>query len=406
MGRIFLTLLCLFVMAVFASAQDTKPTRELIIKFLGGWRYVPITDKEKEWKERTKVDLVKQFGTDFTGLDLSGIDFIQTDASGADFSHCNMRNGCFSYTRLDDCNFSNADLTGAKFCDCEFVNANFSHVRLHQTYFLYGKMQNASFVNPDATTSEFSYVDFSEAKLSNTDFSQAACFQGSGFQNADLSNANFSNASLLEANFQNANLKNTNFSNANLHLADFSGANLEGTNFDGTNLYAATFTDVKGIDDAQRKLLEKRSARWHYDFMQVVSGTVYGTCVWLLILSPLWVGIATVIFFVLGLRSKEEKTRLFILAGFLNGFPLFVMSLMLLTAWGAMSIWDWVSLMPMLAFGLLICVLLSLLSVILALVLFWKQRNSRPWQSFLYQVLTFVHCLLVFIWLCLLASGA
>ena len=138
-----------------------------------------------------------------------------------------------------------------------------------------------------------------------------------------------------------------------------------------------------------------RAARWHYDFIHMV----YGFCFWLLLLNPLWVGIATAIFSVIGLCSKEEKTRLFIFACFLNGFALFPTFLMFLTMLGSVCVWSWVRVMPILAFGLLICVLLSFLIIILTLVLFRKQNNSRPWQSFLYQVLTFVHSLLALNWL-------
>ena len=67
----------LTVMNVCAAEYGTKPTREQIIAFLEDWRNNhPLTEAEKQdWKKREKIDLVKQFGTDFTGLDLSGIDF-------------------------------------------------------------------------------------------------------------------------------------------------------------------------------------------------------------------------------------------------------------------------------------------------------------------------------------------
>ena len=301
MKQIFFALLCLFVTAVFASAQDTKPTREQIIEFLEEWQNRPLTEEEQTVgrDKREKVDLVKQFGTDFSGLDLSGI------------------------------NFSNVDLRYAKFYDTL--------------------------------------------------------------------------------------LKNTNFTNAYLFLADFGGADIEGAIFDGANLYAATFIDLKGIDDTQRKSLERRSARWYYDFKQ----NFYTLLSDLFIPSYLLVVIATIIFSIIGLCSKETKTRLFVIACFPNGFAIFSTFCTLLMMFsgghpvrqmsaGNWNAWStWLHFFPIPALGLLLCILVSFVLVCIALVqLFWKLNDRRQWKLFAYLGLTLAHAILAFNWLMMFMPDA
>lgn len=185
---------------VFAWELAAKPTREQIIECLEEANKV-------EWEAREKVNLVERFGSDFSGLDLSGIHFrvpyVRGIASGADFSHCNMQGITFDHMSLEDCNFSNADLTNAKFLFCSLDNADFSHVQLHQTQFAGTDMLNVLFTDLNVATCRFDGTDFSAAKLMNTDFSQATVIHGR-FSRADLSGANLSNITLWYAKFQDA----------------------------------------------------------------------------------------------------------------------------------------------------------------------------------------------------------
>ena len=421
----------LAIPTLFASEPDTKPTREQIIEFLEIYRNIPpLTWEEiRDGKDkRETIDLVERFGTDFSGLDLSGIGFHigygkslqyhKIVASGADFSHCNMQGVAFYAADLVNCNFSNADLTSAAFWSCKLENADFSKVRLGQTQFPNAKMQNVSFADLDASACAFHQVDFSGATLANTNFSRAEFGFGPNFQKADLSNAKLNNVDLSYAKFQDALLKNTNFTNARLYLADFSDANLEGANFDGANLYAAIFIDVKGIDDPQRKSLERRSARWFYDFTQ----DFYEILCMLFCPGYLLIGIAAIIFSIAGLLQWGAKlrtiaippnhTKSFVTAFFLNGFAVFsTLSTLLMMFSGGHSVrqmsagnWNawsaWLHFFPIPAFGLVIGIVLSFLLVLIVFVqLFRKQQEDRPWKLFFYQVLTLAHCLLAINWL-------
>jgi hypothetical protein len=216
-----------------------------------------------------------------------------------------------------------------------------------------------------------------------------------------------SNTTLYRAKFQGANLQNTVFTDADLHLADFSHANIEGAIFEGANVYAALFTDVRGVDNVQRKALEKRSARWYYDLF-------YGKYFPLLCFCCVLIGETTVVIFsIMGFRSKETKTRLFVWACYINGFvipftlcPFLIGGLaMFLGEWG-----DWLfALNGVLGFALFllfclavgigfpICVLVSFLFTLYSFVLLFRQRDgNRPWQLFFYLALTFAHCFCAF----------
>ena len=252
----------------------------------------------------------------------------------------------------------------------------------------------------------------------NTNFAHVLFDMGSSFHKADLSGANMSNAFFrIRAEFWDANLKNVDFSNARFHLADFSGANLEETIFDGADLYAATFIDVKGIDEAQRKSLERRAARWFYDFTQ----NFYDFLSVLFFPGYLLVIILAVILSITGLLKWEKKiraivispnfTKSFVAAFFMNGFAVLSTLCTFLMMFsgghstrqmtGSMEIWRaWLHFFPIPVFSLLICIVLSFVLLLFAFVLLFRKRNGdRPWKLFFYLVLTFVHVLLAFNWL-------
>jgi uncharacterized protein YjbI with pentapeptide repeats len=276
-------------------------------------------------------------------------------------------------------------------------------------------MQNVFFANLNVSTCAFEFVDFSEAKLMGTNFFQARSGYRIIFRKADLSNTNLSYTRLYYAEFQDALLKNTILFGADLHLADFSGANLEGAIFDEANLYAALFTDVKGIDDTQRKSLEGRAATWLYDLEQSFYELLH------VLFSPsfLLITAAAILFSVIGLRSKETKTRLFGLACGLNGFALFstfsTLQMMfsgghpvMQMSGGNYAAWSaWFHFFPFPMLGLMICVPLAFGLVIYGLVLvIRKQNNTRPWKLFWYLILTLAHCLLAFNWLLIFMPDA
>ena len=395
--RFLLLVICISAVTnIFASEHREKPTRKQIIDFLADYQERhPPTEEETRigFCSREKVNLTERFGTDFSGLDLSGIDFRLLErgviARGVDFSGCKMQGAFFYGSELAGCDFTNTDLAYAKFWFCEFNNTDFSHAKLDSTAFAYSEMQGVRFADLDATTCVFEAMRFKKAELMRTDFSGAKFVHRNRFSESDLTGANLSKSYLSCAEFQGANLKNVNFRVSDLSLADFTGANLEGADFFGADLKYAIFADVRGLDDAQYHALRKQAARWQYDLQVGIQDTFEA------VFYPLYMSVAilAVLFSILGLCAKEEKTRLFVTALFLNAFAVYAPFNILLMigsrAWGLYVISF---------FGMAICVVISFVSVLLALI---KRNGHRSWQLFFYQMLTLAHCLLAFYWVIL-----
>ncbi len=251
--------LCLIVLEVLsltlAAEENEKPTRTDVIAFLEKCREnMPLTQEEEKiaWRNREKIDLVKQFGKDFTGLDLSGIEFKQevrgVVALNADFSHCNLQDSDFNNAVLRGARFVGTNLKNANFSYAFLENADFTEAQLDSTRFSSAEMANVTFIGLNATMCEFQFIKFQGARLMGTDFSGAHFACCGDFQTANLTGANLSDTSLEYAKFCEAILKNVHLVRADLYLADFSGANLEGADFTDAYLDAALFTEAKGID--------------------------------------------------------------------------------------------------------------------------------------------------------------
>ncbi len=405
-----------------AAEENEQPTREKVIAFLEEClEKMPLTKEEEgiAWRDREKIDLVKQFGKDFTGLDLSGIAFYQKTrgfiALDADFSRCNLRDSILSNAVLNGSRFVDADLNDTDFTYADLENTDFTDAHLEKTRFYGAEMPNATFAHLKATRSEFQFVNFQGARLMGTDFS-GVDFGGRGeFQNADLSGANMSHASLNYADFSEATLKNVRLNHANLRLARFVGADLEGADFTDANLESALLTDVKGIDRTQLDSLERRAARWRYDlkvgFFNFLK-TAY---------RPTYLAIAILVstFALIGLSKKEKKTISFIAAVCLNGFALFstfTTFLMMFSgghpvrqmSQGNREAWsNWLHFYPIPLFGLMLCILLAVILMLVVIVQLIVMRGKfRPWTLFFYQALTLVHCLFAFNWLIMFMPDA
>lgn len=416
---IFVLGVCLAVEA--SCLADEKPTRTQIIGFLEDYRERhPLSENEKTLavQDREKVDLVKRFGTDFSGLNLSGIDFRILERgvilSGVDFSGCDMQGVFFYGSVMNDCDFSQADLIGAGFWFCEFENANFDRVKLHQTKFAYTKLKNSVFARLDASTSKFESVRFVESNLTGTNFSGAGFEHGKRFTDSDLSGAAFWGANLRFADFHGAVLKNVDFSHADLTLVDLTDADIEGVNFHGANLKHADFSAAKGIDETKRKALEKLTGRWWYD----LKTEVYGFLCVVYLPGFVAVVIAVLIFTAVGYR-KDKKSRSFGIAAFLNGFALFstFCTIMMLFSGGhpvrqmSMGNYDawrqWMHFYPIPLFGMMLCVLVAgFMSIVFFAFVTHKYGGTRPWRLFFYQILTLTHCLYAINWLIMFMPDA
>jgi len=415
----------LTIAATAASESGAKPTRETVIAFIESGMKEPLSEEEQKLAltQRKPVDIAAQFGTDFTGLDLSHIEcggylYMATRipvADGVNFSQCNFAGSNFNYASLNNCIFDGAVLTGARFYSCEFDNTDFSNAKLQNTEIYWSSFKNSNFSRLHLQNCKIWGCDFVEADVSETDFSGTEMYPyGTKFPSANCAGTCFRDCDLSYADFSNACLKNADFSKAKLYKANFTGANLEGADFTGANLGAAIFSSVTGIDDAQRQALEKRTARWWYDLKENIADflTVAFYPGYLLTL------IFSVICSVVGLRYEEKKTRSFLIAFFLNGFAVFSTLCTFLMMFsgghpvrqmsGSMDVWSaWLSFFPIPAFGLMFCVGCSFVLICIVITLLIRNRNNcRPWQLFLYQVLTLVHCFLAFHWLIMFMPDA
>jgi uncharacterized protein YjbI with pentapeptide repeats len=106
--------------------------------------------------------------------------------------------------------------------ETEFVGVDWRSVKFENCYYSF-KDYELRYVNLD-------YLDFTDANLANSDFSEVSCV-----------NTNFTRANLCEANFEGCNLTGASFSGADLRWANFSNANLTGAILIGADTYEAKF---------------------------------------------------------------------------------------------------------------------------------------------------------------------
>src|SRR5262245_8142464 len=118
--RTFVLLLCGVLPAMIVSPSAAKPTRAQVIAFA-----------ERCKSEKVRMDLVAEFGADFSGLDLSGVDFrghhwvgYETNLRGANFSNCNLKQAIFGASVLDGADFTGANLEGADFVTASLKGAS------------------------------------------------------------------------------------------------------------------------------------------------------------------------------------------------------------------------------------------------------------------------------------------
>lgn len=394
--------------------ESVKPTREQVVRFLEEYqKNHPLTEEEKKVgrDRREKLNLTEVFGRDYSGLDLSGIDFKALERGilipNADFSGCNLQRASLYGADLRNCNFSNTDLSNAKLWFCELHDSDFSGSKLDGTKFAYCKMHDVRFENLNVSSCEFEAVDFHEARLSGTKFSGAKFVHRRDFAHAKLARTDLSSTSLPYADFRGADLENADFTNSDLHLADFTGANLKDASFMGANLEYADFTDVKGIDDDQRKQLEKITGRWWYDLKEKSYDFL---CV---IFMPAYfiVAVVAIVSSVVGI-CYTKKSAPFLFSFAMNGFAIFSTLCTFVMMFsgghpvkqmsqGNYDAWStWLHFYPIPLFGLMLCILVvGILGIATIGQMIFVRDKPRPWKLFSYHAATLVHCLLAFNWL-------
>jgi len=191
---------------------------------------------------------------------------------------CDLTNGSFKGSDLQNFNLRYANLKGADFSD-----TNVSGIAFYKsTYFLNGKLDkslqdvnfsNANMVgvdlrNQDLTGTIFAGANLTRANLTGVDFRNKD-LTGANLTGVDLSNKDLTGAILIYVNFSNANLngvdlRNKDLTGSNLNGVDFSYKDLTGTNLTGvelsnTNLTGAIMKEAKKI---KIRLKSSNNSNW------------------------------------------------------------------------------------------------------------------------------------------------
>jgi len=251
----------LWLALLSATVYAEKPTRKEIVAF-----------SDDCTKQRVKMDVVGRFGTDFSGLDLSGVSFrgryraTGTNLRGADFTDANLTGADFGDSILDGTEFTGADLTNASFRHASMRNVTLKNVNVTGTSFYASNLTEAKMAGIDLSQGKIGGAQFGDANLSGSTLAGADTigYAPLSFQNANLTDADLHGLNLDEASFQDTTLRRANLSGSQLEAADFTRANLQGAILENALLWGAVFEDVQGLSDAETRRLSRRAARWRF----------------------------------------------------------------------------------------------------------------------------------------------
>jgi uncharacterized protein YjbI with pentapeptide repeats len=400
-------LLAILGSLVWNDLCNAKPTREQIVALA-----------EQCQQQKTRMDLVKEFGTDFTELDLSGVDFRgyyyvnnETILRNADLRGCNLAGAKFGSAILDGSDFTGASLKNADFVTASLrrailVDVNLAGTRLYQSDLSGAKLTNADLSQADITGSKFAAADLAHATISGAKNE----YWWSDFSSANLTDANLAGMQLTGARFENSVLRRANLVEANLHQCDFMGADLTGADFEGANVDAAVFRDSRGLSANDRQRLETLARR---PLFELKAGTVEFLKA-MHFLAYLAIVMALAGMSIRAFRLPNTPGAVQVAAG-VNVLALLpaIASIILLGAGAhptaqlnagsaaAMGWWSiWFHIWPLLMLDILACLCVAVVTVLIFLVthLRWSRFKAAK-LAFLYTVLTVVHCLFAVQWI-------
>jgi len=392
---------------VTTNVLGEKPTREQIVR---------LSQTCKEQQER--MDLVAEFGSDFSGLDLSAVDFrgyyavgYETNIRNANFSNCSLRDAKFGSAILDGSDFTGADLDGATFITASLRETVLQDVSLHGTKFYQSDLSGANLANVDLSAADITGSDFTGANLSNANLSGAKNeYWWNSFRNADLTSTNLSGLPLNGAQFQNATLRSADLSNCELVQADFSDANLTDTSFKNARVDSAVFRGTSGLDADTKKNLEQQAQRWKFELKAGVTRLLtaaYFPTYLLVIVAVAGLSLPAV--------RRPQKSAVVVIAVCVNAVTIVPACLVFcMFALGAhptvqfnvespaaMQAWSaWVTLWPLLMLAILTCLVLSVVVAFVFLISRFRGKTFKQAKlRCLYLVLTIVHCLFAAHWI-------
>jgi uncharacterized protein YjbI with pentapeptide repeats len=404
--RTSVPLLCLAVLAMTASPCAAKPTREQVVAFA-----------ERCKKEEPRMDLIAEFGVDFSGIDFSGVDFrgchtvgYETNLRNANFAHCNLQRTEFGAAILDDADFTGANLDRATYVTASLRRAKLLNVSLRGTQFYQTDLSGAQLTGADLSSANITGSHFRGADLSAAILSGAKNdYWWNDFGNANLTRANFSGLKLNGARFENAILRSADLSGTQLVQADFTGADLTEASFNNANVESALFRSVQGLNHAQRNRLEQQAQRWQCELKTSIVELLN------VLYFPTY---ALVIVALVGLSFRTlrlpDRHRLTVIAAAVNVMAIVPAGLLYwmkrsgvspivqfnVGSSAAMELWSaWVGLYPLIMLALLGCLGVAVGAALVFLASHWRLTDLRKGAlGLVYIVLTIVHCLFVTHW--------
>jgi uncharacterized protein YjbI with pentapeptide repeats len=261
------TTICFWYMLAACTYAGEKPTREAIVAYNDACKTAGV-----------QADFIAKFGSDFAGLDLHDVDFSGPHAVGkesilrdANFRGANLRGANFGAAQLERASFREADLRDAQFVTANLSNVNLVGAQLAGATIRESKLSHANAAGVDFAGVDLSGCDFPFADLREAKFAGATNDYWSDFTNANLASADLTGFRASAAQFYKANLRGANFTRADIRMADFHDAELEGAVFDGAQLSLADFRHARGLSEAQRRELLRKSGIVAWERIRMVA---------------------------------------------------------------------------------------------------------------------------------------
>lgn len=171
--------------------------------------------------DRSRLDDADLTGADLTGASFEGASLRQARLGCIESKAANGQTGAVaSCVAARGADFRSADLEAAVFAGADLTDALLTEAKADRAVFRGATLRGTR---------------FSDALLSNADFSGGVDARGASFVKAALQGARFDGSNLVEADL----------SSAQLTAASFDGATLEGARLGGADLTAATFRTAK-----------------------------------------------------------------------------------------------------------------------------------------------------------------
>lgn len=196
-----------------------KPIAEIRSGLFCFWRSLlnPMRDSNSNYYDEESFDevsiqkLLPLRSSEFVECTFTSIDFTQTNLTlskfiGCKFTYCNLSNISLKNTLLRDCHFKSCKLIGLNFSETQGISTPV----FIESVLDYSVFQSLSLVGSIYKNCSLKEVDFYEANLSKSDFSDSL-LKGAVFNKANLSASDFRGAHEYSIDLRVTNVKKAKF---------------------------------------------------------------------------------------------------------------------------------------------------------------------------------------------------